>query len=136
MSMDAELTNGVSSARAQHKINAAFLIVCMLWCFASSAMGQQAASSEAQILPENPAVAQEPSQSTPSGVPVGTAVAPGVPVTGVAAFSPAGAAIAPAKQHRTRTILISVGIVLGTAAAVGTVVALANASPSRPSGAR
>jgi len=63
-------------------------------------------------------------------------VAPVVPVTGVMAFSPAGAAIAPAKQHRTRTILISLGIVLGTAAAVGTVVALADASPSRPSGAR
>jgi hypothetical protein len=51
---------------------------------------------------------------------------------GVAASRPAGAAIAPAKQKRARTLLIKVGIVVGVAVAVGTVVALSNASPSRP----
>ncbi len=122
--------------RRTRQMRSALLIACLLSYFVSSAVAQQSPSNEMRLLPENPTVAQEPSQTAPSNVPVGTAVAPAVPVTGVAAFSPAGAAIAPAKQHRVRTILISVGIVLGTAAAVGTVVALANASPSRPQGAR
>lgn len=64
--------------------------------------------------------------------PEGTAVAQPVIATGVAASRPAGAAIAPAKQRRARSILIKVGVILGTGAAVGTVVALSSASPSRP----
>jgi hypothetical protein len=40
--------------------------------------------------------------------------------------------IAPAKQRRTRAILIRVSIVVGAAIAVGTVVALSRSSPSRP----
>jgi glucose/arabinose dehydrogenase len=64
--------------------------------------------------------------------PVGTAAAPIEPVTGVTASRPVGAAIAPAKQRRARAILIRVSIVVGTAVAVGTVVALSHASPSRP----
>jgi hypothetical protein len=65
--------------------------------------------------------------------PAGTAAAPSVKVTGVAASQPAGAAIAPGKQRRARSILIKVGVILGAAVAVGTVVALSSASPSRPS---
>lgn len=68
--------------------------------------------------------------------PVGTAAAAGVETTGVAASKPAGAAIAPAKQRRTRSFLIKVSAIVGAGVAVGTVVALANASPSRPPGAR
>jgi len=68
--------------------------------------------------------------------PVGTAAAAGVETTGVAASKPAGAAIAPAKQRRTRFFLIKVSAIVGASIAVGTVVALANASPSRPPGAR
>jgi hypothetical protein len=68
--------------------------------------------------------------------PVGTAAAAGVETTGVAASKPAGAAIAPAKQRRTRSFLIKVSAIVGASVAVGTVVALANASPSRPPGAR
>jgi len=64
--------------------------------------------------------------------PVGTAVAPSEPVTGVAATRPVGAAIAPAKQRRTRAILIRMSIVIGAAVAIGTVVALSKASPGRP----
>ena len=67
--------------------------------------------------------------------PVGTAAAAGVETTGVAASKPAGAAIAPAKQRRTRSFLIKVSAIVGASVAVGTVVALANASPSRPPGA-
>jgi hypothetical protein len=68
--------------------------------------------------------------------PVGTAAAAGVETTGIAASKPAGAAIAPAKQRRTRSFLIKVSAIVGASVAVGTVVALANASPSRPPGAR
>jgi hypothetical protein len=52
--------------------------------------------------------------------------------TGVAASRPAGAVIAPAKQHRARTILIRVSLAAGAAVAVGTVVALSRGSPGRP----
>jgi hypothetical protein len=40
--------------------------------------------------------------------------------------------MAPAKQRRTRTILIRVGLIAGAAVAIGTVVALSKTSPSRP----
>lgn len=64
--------------------------------------------------------------------PVGTAAAPYEKTTGVAASRPAGAVVAPAKQKRSRSFLIRVGLILGACAAVGTVVALSAGSPSRP----
>jgi hypothetical protein len=64
--------------------------------------------------------------------PVGTAAAQPVKTTGVAASEPAGAAIAPARQRRARSILIKVGAIVGAGVAVGTVVALSSGSPSRP----
>jgi hypothetical protein len=64
--------------------------------------------------------------------PVGTAAAPVVKPTGVAASRPAGAVIAPAKQRRMRTIVIRVGIIVAAGVAVGTVVALSRSSPARP----
>ncbi len=64
--------------------------------------------------------------------PVGTAAAPYETTTGVAASRPAGAVIAPAKQRRARSILIRVGVVVGAAVAIGSVVLLSHASPSRP----
>jgi hypothetical protein len=70
-------------------------------------------------------------QTTPSQ-PLGTAAAPAEPANGVAASRPAGAAIAPAKQKRSRTLAIRVGLLVGAAVAIGTVVALSSASPSRP----
>ncbi len=73
----------------------------------------------------------EPSQNS-AAKPVGTAAAPIGKITGVAASRPAGAVIAPAKQRRARSILIRVGVIVGAAVAVGTVVALSKASPSRP----
>jgi hypothetical protein len=67
--------------------------------------------------------------------PVGTAAAETPHTTGVAASQPAGVAIAPAKQHRVRTIVIRVGAIVGAGAAVGTVVALTEATSSKPPGA-
>lgn len=67
-----------------------------------------------------------------SQAPLGTAVAPYEKGIGIAASRPAGAVIAPAKQRRTRSFVIKVGVLIGAAVAVGTVVALSNASPSQP----
>jgi len=85
------------------------------------------AQSGGQQPPANQQQAQEP---------VGTAAAGSVETTGVAASKPAGAAIAPAKQRRTRSLLIKVSALVGATVAIGTVAALANSSPSRPPGAR
>ena len=73
---------------------------------------------------------EPPQNSTPK--PVGTAAAPVMKTGGVAASRPAGAVIAPGKQRRARSILIRVGVIVGAAVAVGTVVGLSHASPSRP----
>jgi hypothetical protein len=73
---------------------------------------------------------ETPQNSAPK--PVGTAAAPVMKSGGVAASRPAGAVIAPGKQRRARSILIRVGVIAGAAVAVGTVVALTHASPSRP----
>ncbi|MHB8301987.1 MAG: hypothetical protein ACYDC6_03980 [Acidobacteriaceae bacterium] len=106
------------------------------------------ATSPAAPAASNPAVAQTVDSNQPAGGvsqsspeqpqqnggsnPVGTAAAPYEKTTGVAASRPAGAVIAPAKQKRARSILIRVGVLLGACVAIGTVVALSSASPSRP----
>ena len=85
-----------------------------------------------QLVAENRPVAPTP-QDDPQE-PVGTAAAPPVKTTGVAASRPAGAAIAPGKQRRARSLLIKVGALVGAGVAIGTVVALSSGSPSRPPG--
>jgi len=99
----------------------------------SQGVGQNVDQNQDNSQPSGgqPASSQPPQTATQE--PAGTAAAPSVKVTGVAASQPAGAAIAPGKQKRARSILIKVGVVLGAAVAVGTVVALSSASPSRPS---
>ncbi len=71
-------------------------------------------------------------QQTTNPQTMGTAAAPAEPANGVAASKPAGAAIAPAKQKRTRSFAIKLSLLIGGAVAIGTVVALSSASPSRP----
>jgi hypothetical protein len=81
---------------------------------------------------------QTDAQSQQSGEiqkPVGTAAAAVPPPSGVAVSNSAGAAIAPAKQKRARTLVIGMAAILGAGAAIGAVAALSNASPSRPPGA-
>lgn len=108
-------------------------------------------AQEPEALPNSPGTvrSQTADNNPPSGVqqpspnqqqsgaqqPVGTAAAEFIKTTGVAASKPAGSAIAPAKQRRARSILIKVGAIVGAGVAVGAVVALSAASPSRPSGA-
>jgi hypothetical protein len=116
---------------------------------ADASKTQVADAAEPQPLPESPNPAppqtttapQNSSSSQPATPqqqqpapqqPLGTAVAPSEPASGIAASRPAGAAIAPARQKRTRSFMIKVGLLMGAAVAVGTVVALSSASPSRP----
>ena len=74
-----------------------------------------------------------PSQTAPQQ-PVGAAAAQIGRTTGGAASKPAGAALAPAKQRRTRSLVLKLGLLAGAGIAVGTVAALSHASPSRPPG--
>jgi hypothetical protein len=89
----------------------------------------QTQQPQTTTIPEAPQPKQQPEQ------PVGAAAAEKVPVAGGAAAKPAGAAIAPAKQHQTRSLLIKLGAVAAGAVAIGTVYALSKASPSKPPGA-
>ena len=64
--------------------------------------------------------------------PVGTAAGPYTRPSGVAGSRPAGAAIAPSKQKRRKSLLIRVGLIVGGAVAVGTVAGLSMSSSGRP----
>jgi len=77
---------------------------------------------------------EPPARQQTSHEPLGTALAEPLQTTGVAASRPAGAAVAPAKQRRVRTILIRVGSLVGAGVAIGTTMALSQGSPSRPPG--
>ncbi|HEU4983502.1 MAG TPA: hypothetical protein VFT88_12545 [Acidobacteriaceae bacterium] len=94
----------------------------------------QAPAAQNQTNAQKPADQQttpEPRPGNPSE-PVGTAVAPLESPVGAAVSRPTGAAIAPAKQKRRHTFIIRLGLVVGAAVAIGTVVALSKASPNRP----
>jgi hypothetical protein len=89
-----------------------------------------APSSSAQTAPSSGVQAPPASQ-----MPAGTAVAESPNASGIAASQPAGVAIAPAKQRRVRTIVLRMGAIVGAGVAVGSVVALTMATPSKPPGA-
>ncbi len=76
--------------------------------------------------------AQSSSQNGNAAPAVGTAAAPYEKAAGVTASRPAGAVIAPSKQHRVRKIFIRVGILAGAGAALVAVAVLARSSPSQP----
>lgn len=133
------------------KHTAVMLILCLVVpaCAPGAAMAQEpkiaskAPAAPEDALPESPQPAgqsQQPAALPSAGTepqdqshkPVGTAAAPYERTTGIAASRPAGAAIAPAKQRRVRTILISLGVIAGAGIAVGSVAALSHGSPSRP----
>ncbi len=94
----------------------------------------QSQDSSSQDTGGPPVAPQSSTGQAQSGsqTPVGTAAAPYEKNTGIAASRPAGAVIAPGKQRRARSFAIRVAIVVGAAVAIGTVVALSKASPSRP----
>jgi hypothetical protein len=98
------------------------------------AQESQAPSAPAEPAQARPQVVPEFESSTQK--PVGTAAAGVIPVSGVAASQPAGVAIAPAKQHRVRTIVLRMGAIVGAGVAVGSVVALTEGTSGKPPGAR
>jgi len=98
--------------------------------------------------PQQPASAPSPAaspatQATPSTQmergesvsqePLGTAAAEEVPTSGGGASRPAGTAIAPAKQHQMRSLLLKIGAVAAAGVAIGTVAALSKGTSSAPS---
>jgi len=83
---------------------------------------------QSQSTPTPPAQQPEPA---PSGV----AGAKAANVKGSPVAQPAGAAVAPIRQHGHRSLLIKLGLVAGAGIAVGSAVALSERSPSRPPGA-
>lgn len=109
----------------------------------------QGSSGAAQSVPQpvttypdatsaNPPEAPQPKASQTNQVqsePQGAATAEKVNTAGGAAAKPAGVAIAPAKQHQARSLLIKVGAVLAAGAAAGTVYALSRGTSSTPPGA-
>ena len=95
---------------------------------------RKAGSSQPQNTP--PPQSAAPAQRQEEQRPVGTAAAEAPKVSGITAAQPAGVAIAPAKQRRVRTIVLRVGAIAGAGVALGTVIALTAATPSKPPGAR
>jgi len=93
----------------------------------------QSGSSQPQNTPSPQSAA--PAQRQEEQRPVGTAAAEAPKVSGITAAQPAGVAIAPAKQRRVRTIVLRIGAIAGAGAALGTVIALTAATPSKPPGA-
>lgn len=89
----------------------------------------QSSAAQNQNGQQSPAAQQN--QQNPNE-PVGTAAAPVVTPEGAPASRPAGAAIAPIKQRRTRSFAIRVALLVGAAVAIGTVAGTSLASPSHP----
>ena len=104
----------------------------------SRSSGQDSSSAQTNSAQTSPPQTESPAATQDQKLqrPVGTAAAEAPKVTGITGAHPAGVAIAPAKQRRVRIIVLKVGAIIGAGAAVGTVIALSAATPSKPPGAR
>jgi hypothetical protein len=98
------------------------------------AAGAQQEQPSPNAEPQTTTVPEAP-KPKPQTEPVGAATAESVPTAGGAAAKPAGIAIAPAKQHQTRSLLFKIGAVVAAGAALGTVYALSHSTSSTPPGA-
>ena len=106
-----------------------------LWAKSQTSAPQNPGAPPIDPQSAPPAADQNRNKNQTLQRPVGTAAAEAPTVSGVTAAQPAGAAIAPAKQRRVRTIVLKAGAILGAGAAIGTVIALSAATPSKPPGA-
>ncbi len=105
---------------------------------ATQSSDQQTAQPSAAQGSDQPTAqpsAAQGSDQQPTLPPSGAAGAKASDAKGAPAAQPVGAAVAPARQHSHRSLLIKVGLVAGAAIAVGTVVAFSAKSPTRPPGA-
>lgn len=100
-----------------------------------------------QAPPENPTPQQPPAANTNTqqapaaqtrkpAEPVGTAAAEKGVTAGGPGSKPAGNAIAPAKQHQVRSLLIKLGAIGAAGIALGTIFALSHSSPGAPPGTK
>ena len=112
------------------------------WILAQNTPQQQTGSSQSTASPAAPSATSQgasqttsPDQTQKPQRPVGTAAAEAPKVNAVTAAQPAGVAVAPAKQRRVRTIVLRVGAIVGASVAIGSVIALTEATPSKPPGA-
>ena len=96
---------------------------------------QQNSTHPAQATtPTTTTTEPQPQTQKPVTEPVGAAAAERVPTAGGAASKPAGAAIAPAKQHQTRSLFLKIGAVAAGGLAAGTIYALSKGTSSKPPG--
>jgi hypothetical protein len=99
----------------------------------------QAVPQPVTTYPDGAGAAQStpdaPQPKTQQSEPQGAATAENVNTAGGAAAKPAGVAIAPAKQHQARSLLIKIGAFVAGGAAAGTVYALSRGTSSTPPGA-
>jgi hypothetical protein len=101
----------------------------------SASPPQNSPSQSPTVDSSQPQTSQSPPHDGKPQRPVGTAAAEAPTVSGVTAAQPAGVAIAPAKQHRVRTLVLKVGALVGAGVALGTTLALTAGTPSKPPGA-
>jgi len=92
-----------------------------------------APSTQAQSAQAQPANAAAPQQKKDQN-PLGAAAAQQGVTAGGAASRPAGNAIAPARQHQVRSLLIKLGAIAAGGAAIGAIVALSRGTSSVPPG--
>jgi|SRR5580700_4588132 hypothetical protein len=114
----------------------AFVLSSEMPLLASPPQSSTASQKDNDPLPDAPQPQSQTSSSQQSpAAPSGAAGAKAANVKGAPTAKPVGAAVAPARQHGHRSLLIKLGVVAGAGIAVGSVVALAERSPSRPPGA-
>jgi len=101
----------------------------------SRSADQNPAEDSIALLEQGQSESAPVSQSAPLQRPVGTAAAEAPNVNAITASQPAGVAIAPAKQHRVRTIILKTGAIIGAGVAIGAIVGLTAATPPKPPGA-
>jgi len=115
-------------------LSGAFLVSSEIPMLASP-LQSSGSGQNSQTLPDAPQSQPAPAatqQEVPP--PSGAAGAKAGNAKGVPVAQPAGAAVAPARQHGHRSLLIKLGLLAGAGVAIGSAVALSKGSPSRPPG--
>src|ERR1700689_2708275 len=100
-----------------------------------SSQSNSAGQIQDSSLPDAPQSQTAPApsnQQQPAPAPSGAAGARSANVKGAPVAQPAGAAVAPLRQHGHRSLLIKIGLLAGAGIAVGAAVALSEGSSARP----
>lgn len=95
----------------------------------SGSSPDESSVSSTQSTQQEPVATGAQRNSNPPAT--GTALAPYEKQNGVTGSKPAGAAIAPGKQRRTRSFAIRAALLVGAAIAIGVVVGASMGSPAR-----